>query len=331
MSDRDAQFAQAIQFEAEGRQDEARRLYSAIGDAEALTALGRNLLTRPPIRSYEGVKTIVDAANMGDGEAIALCGSMAALGAGLAQNWSMALDMVQVSAERGWPPAQGVLRLLSANPADGWKALRDAIDLDALLAPGSLRSIHGSPRIFVAERFLPPALCDWLVARAAPKLERARIFYTTGAAVDHSRSNSTSEFNFAEIDLVLALIRTRIAALAGVPARGLENTQILHYTVGQRFAPHYDWLDPAVQSTAQSIQEAGQRVATFLIYLNDDFDAAETSFLKLDLRYRGAKGDAILFWNVDEQGEIDRATLHAGLAPTRGEKWLLSQWIRQAP
>jgi len=331
MSSRDEQLASARRLEAEGRQDEARRIFSAIGDIEALTALGRNLLTRPPIDSYEGVKTIIDAANKGGGEAMALCSTMAALGAGLAQSWNMALDMAQASAERGWTPAQDSLRLLSAGSGDGWKALRDRVDLDALLAPGSLRTAHSAPRIFVAERFLPPSLCDWLVARAAPKLERARIFYASGAAIDNTRSNSTAEFNFAEIDLVLALIRTRIAKLVDIPLRGLENTQILHYAVGQHFAPHFDWLDPAVASTGQSIAEAGQRVATFLIYLNDDFDGAETSFLKLDWRYRGAKGDAILFWNVEESGAIDRATLHAGLAPTRGEKWLLSQWIRQAP
>jgi hypothetical protein len=53
--------------------------------------------------------------------------------------------------------------------------------------------------------------------------------------------------------------------------------------------------------------------------------------LKLNWRYRGAKGDAILFRNVDSTGAPDRATLHEGLAPTRGEKWLLSQWIRMPP
>ncbi len=128
---------------------------------------------------------------------------------------------------------------------------------------------------------------------------------------------------------MLALVRARIAALTGLPARGMENTKILHYAEGQRFAPHCDYLNPAI--AAESIAEAGQRVATFLVYLNDDFDGAETSFLKLDWRYRGAKGDAILFWNVDETGAPDAATLHEGLAPARGEKWLLSQWIRQAP
>jgi len=35
--------------------------------------------------------------------------------------------------------------------------------------------------------------------------------------------------------------------------------------------------------------------------------------------------------NVDLQGQGDLMSLHAGTAPTHGEKWLLSQWIRDQP
>ena len=35
-----------------------------------------------------------------------------------------------------------------------------------------------------------------------------------------------------------------------------------------------------------------------------------------------------MFANVDLNGAPDRLTLHTGCSPTRGEKWLLSQWIR---
>ena len=41
-----------------------------------------------------------------------------------------------------------------------------------------------------------------------------------------------------------------------------------------------------------------------------------------------AKGDAVLFWNVDAAGQPDVRTLHAGLEPARGEKWVLSLWLR---
>jgi hypothetical protein len=111
----------------------------------------------------------------------------------------------------------------------------------------------------------------------------------------------------------------------------MEDMGVLHYEVGQEFVRHVDYLNPDLPAYAQVIAERGQRVATFLTYLNDDFDGAETEFPALALRYRGRCGDAILFWNVDQNGGIDRRTLHAGLPPTRGRKWLLSQFLREKP
>lgn len=55
---------------------------------------------------------------------------------------------------------------------------------------------------------------------------------------------------------------------------------------------------------------------------------AQTHFPDIGLAYRGQTGDAIFFANVDVAGALDPQTRHGGLAPTLGEKWLLSQWIR---
>jgi len=41
--------------------------------------------------------------------------------------------------------------------------------------------------------------------------------------------------------------------------------------------------------------------------------------------------EALVFDNVDAAGAGDMNTLHAGQPVTRGEKWLLSQWIRDKP
>ncbi|HEY5336779.1 MAG TPA: 2OG-Fe(II) oxygenase [Rhizomicrobium sp.] len=331
------QFTLGLKREVEGWNDAARGLLgqaAAGGNIDALTALAINLLTCAPLSHYEGVRSIIEATNGGSGQAIAIAGAMSALGAGLPQDWAAALECLQRGAERGWTPAQEELRLLASHTsADlSWKALRDSVDLDDLLTPGQMR-VHEQPRISVCEKFLTPQICDWLIAKGGPKVQRATIFDTASASrqVVETRSNSAAEFNIVETDIVLALIRARISALTGLPTLGMEHTQILHYTPGQQFAPHFDFLDPAVPAYAKDIARAGQRLATFLVYLNDDFDGAPTSFLKLDWRYRGAKGDAILFWNVDPSGVPDRSTLHAGLAPTRGEKWLLSQWIRHIP
>ncbi len=104
---------------------------------------------------------------------------------------------------------------------------------------------------------------------------------------------------------------------------------VLHYSPGQQFEPHYDFLDLDIPGYASDVAENGQRVATFLLYLNDDYQGGETDFPKLGFRHKGRKGDALLFWSVASSGDPDTRTLHAGRPPASGEKWVFSQWLRQ--
>ena len=72
----------------------------------------------------------------------------------------------------------------------------------------------------------------------------------------------------------------------------------------------------------------GQRIRTCLVYLNDDFEGGETEFPRLGIKFRGRTGEALVFDNVGPNGVGDMNTVHTGLPPMRGEKWLLSQWMR---
>jgi len=83
--------------------------------------------------------------------------------------------------------------------------------------------------------------------------------------------------------------------------------------------------------SSQQIAQDGQRIFTFLIYLNEGFEGGETDFPLIGLRHQGRIGDALFFWNVKPTGAVDRDTLHAGLPPATGQKWLFSQWVRDRP
>jgi hypothetical protein len=82
---------------------------------------------------------------------------------------------------------------------------------------------------------------------------------------------------------------------------------------------------------ARELAVLGQRTVTVVTYLNEDFDDAPTQFPALKLNVRGGTGDAIAWSNVRPDGSPDPNTVHAGLAPTRGRKWVLSQWLRNKP
>jgi hypothetical protein len=124
----------------------------------------------------------------------------------------------------------------------------------------------------------------------------------------------------------MLLLRARIANTLNAPVLFLERFSVFHYRVGQRFAPHVDYVDP--ERFPEDIAQNGQRAATFLVYLNENFEGGETHFLRIAKRLRGRTGDALFFYNLDEAGNPDRMSLHEGSAPTSGEKWLLSQFIR---
>jgi hypothetical protein len=183
----------------------------------------------------------------------------------------------------------------------------------------------------VIENFLTPEVCAWLIDRARPMLEAVRtVSEATGdVKLDRGRTNSGAGFSLIDVDVVMQLVHARIATALDLPLAHQEPTNVLHYFPGQEFLPHYDFIAPRPALMAE-LGEFGQRVATFLIYLNEDYDGGETAFPKLDWRFKGKTGDALMFWNVTD-GALDPNTLHAGLAPTRGEKWLFSKWVRGKP
>ena len=261
------------------------------------------------------------AADAGDPEAAHLLAVLAAMGLGLPQDWRMAVQRLEQAATLGHATAARQLTLLQR----GGK-----IDPGAWLTPPAPRPLSQGPAILAIDGFLPDAVCDWLRDRAGAMTEPALVYDPeTGEGRRESvRTNRAARFDLMQMDVVLAVVRERIARAAGLPVPGLEWTQVLHYAVGQTFDWHVDWLDPATPGHAPDLAARGQRIATCLVFLNDDFEGGETAFEAGGLRHRGRKGDVLLWAKTLPDGSIDRRPRHAGLPPTAGEKWVLSQWLR---
>ncbi|HEY2069411.1 MAG TPA: 2OG-Fe(II) oxygenase [Rhizomicrobium sp.] len=324
--DAGAQLAYARELDDAGQVLPARGWYARAarsGDPAALRSLAVSLLSLPPFEFDAGMNFIRAAAERGDADALHICAALAAQDANLPGNWDVALDFLRRAAELGSARARDELVLL----ADG----QGSIDIPHWLISPPHTVLSESPRIWTIENFATSETCDWLITYARGRGVRARVFdpQTGGARVADYRSNTAANFDVTQWDLPLVLLRNRIATLVGLPPYCLEHPMVLHYDPGQEFEPHFDFLDPDGPGSSQLIALRGQRVATFLLYLNDDYEGAETEFLRLGIKYRGRKGDALLFWNLDSEGQPDRRTQHAGRPPISGEKWLLSQWIRE--
>ena len=327
--------------ETERGRDWLRRAAGA-GLTEAKLALGERLLSQEPYDVPAGYQWARAAAADGNGEAEHLLAVVTAEGLGARQDWQAALTHLERSAALGNVRARAELAALAGDwsPADAsdwsastrnWSVLRRAVDVPAWLRSPPAQLASASPRIGVVERFASPEICRWLIEQARPSLVRAQtIDPKTGRAhyEDTARTNSCSAFDVAHMDMVLVMLRARIARLTQLPILGFEDSQVLHYAPGEEFRPHFDFLDTREPGHAAAVASGGQRVLTFLLYLNEGYERGETEFPHIGWRYKGRPGDALLFYNATPDGAPDRRTLHAGTATTRGDKYLFSQWVR---
>lgn len=284
-------------------------------------AVGRDA-PRSPV---DAVELFNEAARQGDGDAWAYLALMAAAGAGRAQNWGDALDALGNAAALKHAHAHRQCELLST------LGIGDAAAAQAWTATFNTHVLRTSPRCAAHAGFLPPALCSYLIEHARPRLKRAQVFdaHTGTLKIDPMRTNTNAAYSLIDTDVVIQLTRARIAHAANVAFDALEPMEVLHYAGGETYKPHIDFFHPARPGYAEEMRLRGQRIKTFLIYLNTGYDGGETEFPKLGIKFRGEAGEALIFDNVDANGEGDMNTVHAGLPVTRGEKWLLSQWIRE--
>ncbi len=305
------------------------------------TAMELLLGERPSLADVQGAAALLEEESaQGHAEAGERLALLETLGSTRPPDWDRALDLLVLAAGRGSRTAQDQLLLLADNQtdpkppasagADFWTSLRTSIPLQQRMHPGDKASLSETPRIRVIKRFATGPECRWLVSLARPRLAPAPVFdKVTGEQTHHAaRDNSFFRLGLGEMNVFTEVIRTRISAATRLPVPLFEPSQVLHYAVGQRFKPHHDFLDPANSAYHESLSQFGQRIATFLISLNGGYQGGETSFPAIKLNYRAEEGDALFFANVTRDGAPDPHTLHAGLPPTAGEKWVFSQWIR---
>lgn len=342
---------------------------AAAGDAFACGQLGVWRLLGHGVDRDDGAgfRLVRAAARAGERDAQRLLATLYARGRGVEASWPRAVEWLVRAAEAGdpdpirqlaflLPPAyareQRVLleaaarggdlaarrKLARLGKAEGppvtieWARIAQAVRRPDL-PDGISEIVRESPAIRTRRAVLDADLCDYLICAAVPLLARARVNDPARGAdrVDDSRTNSFANFWLLEGDVVTDGIDRMLARLVGAaPATG-EPMSILHYAPGEQFAPHFDYFEPDAPAHAAQIAAGGQRVATCLVYLNDAFEGGATAFVDLDLELRGAPGAALFWRNVDSAGAPDRQTRHAGIAPTSGEKWLLSKWFRDRP
>jgi len=303
-------------------------------DPEGQFDEGMRLLAVPN-QGQRGVELIEAAADAGHAQAMERCAVFECMGVLRAIDWHKCFSRLRDAANAGSIDARRQLILFAEDRSDevADAAPKDAIDPQRLFRPATPTRLRERPMMLSVDRIASSAECAWLIEVARRRLEVAFVNDpATGRRVaDPARTNRGAAFPVDQTDCVIELIRQRLSLVIGIPVQCFEVSQVLHYDPGQEFKPHHDYLEPNAEGYREELNRNGQRIATALVYLNQDYEGGGTQFPKLGVTHRGKTGDALIFANVDPAGRGDPQTLHAGLPPTRGEKWIFSQWIREHP
>jgi prolyl 4-hydroxylase len=189
-----------------------------------------------------------------------------------------------------------------------------------------------APRVVLFGGLLSDAECDELVAMSVKKLQRSTVVNAATGEYDvhPDRTSEGTHYTRGE-NALIRKIETRISELVSCPVDHGEPIQILHYTPGAEYKPHFDFFDPTFEGNDKVLAMGGQRIATLIMYLNDVEAGGSTVFPDVGLDVLPKKGNALYFAYATEDGQLDRRTLHGGSPVGRGEKWIATKWLRERP
>ena len=186
-----------------------------------------------------------------------------------------------------------------------------------------------APRVIVFGGLLSDTECDELVALAKTRLVRSETvqLHTGQSEVNTARTSEGMFFGRGE-NALCARIEARIAELLNWPLENGEGLQILRYSPGAEYKPHYDYFDPAQSGTPGILRRGGQRVASLVMYLVAPTRGGATVFPDVDFEVNPVKGNAV-FFSYDRPHPGTRS-LHGGAPVLEGEKWVATKWLREA-
>ena len=118
--------------------------------------------------------------------------------------------------------------------------------------------------------------------------------------------------------------------VTGIPRDHQEALQVAMYEKLGKFNDHYDaCVDKDPEYCEKMNAGSGERRATLLVYLNDDFTGGETEFVNIGLKIKPERGKGILFWNTYDDETVINDSKHRGNPVMDGEKWIATKWTHQ--
>lgn len=258
-------------------------------------------------------------------------------------------EMVKVMADNGFDPtfaahAIGIVRAMAdrVQTVQGG-AMLTTYQADPIRIPSGTRlrlhdrevrvsMVLANPNVAVVDGLLSDQECDKLIQMSSGRMKSSEVVdrESGGSYQSNVRRSEGCHFERGE-NAVVQRIEERIRAMTGIPVDHGEPLQMLHYGIGGEYLPHQDFFEPKDPGTAALTKVGGQRVATLVIYLNDVADGGSTDFPELELSVKPRRGSGLYFEYHNRQGQLDPRCLHAGTPVAKGDKWIVTKWLRERP
>jgi prolyl 4-hydroxylase len=208
----------------------------------------------------------------------------------------------------------------------------DAINCDHVISclknSGAIQVDAPIP-LFIVTDFITEIECKKIIE--IQKKENA--LSTTGdnkdCKINEIRTSFTSYLEQAKSNqdrIIIQSVKQKILSLTGISAEYSEKIQGQWYKENGFYHDHFDAYDDYNQFQNHS----GNRTWTCIITLNNVEEGGDTYFPKLDKYFKPKIGQALIWYNLNEDGLAHPLTLHTGQPIIKGEKFIMTQWFRQS-
>ena len=280
------------------------------GMSEAMTLEIREWITRSVLSGHDFQSLLKQMTASGWQESLAMEALNATLTHDYGKQWTQTVQPL--------PPVAVPIPDLERSPA-GIRAADRTI---------RVLSVVRKPQIAIFGNVLSAVECKALIEMARSRLNRSQtIDNETGGTEIHASRTSEGMFFKRGENALISRIETRIAALMNWPLERGESLQVLRYGPGAQYKPHYDYFLPDEPGTPALLKQGGQRVASLVMYLNTPRQGGSTVFPDLQLEVSARRGNAVFF--SYDRPHASTQTLHGGAPVIAGEKWVLTQWVRE--
>lgn len=125
--------------------------------------------------------------------------------------------------------------------------------------------------------------------------------------------------------LCLTQLEGQAAKFLGAPSNHFEPGVLLKYEPGGYFQAHHDFNSQVWEG------QRSNRIASLLLYLNDDYEGGTTSFPDLGVTTQPRRGRAV-FWRYNYSGTVTNHLFrHSGDPVISGIKYAVCLFLRDQP